>query len=119
MRENIMKLKILTESVESYIYLFPELTYEDKEQLDNYNLILLGKNIFKDEINSVVKGTKADLERFAKEYLDYELHPDYLYLEDDFAGDIISDVTSDYNMYDDDISDFGPGNLWNISEIDI
>jgi hypothetical protein len=145
----IDEIDALNESVESYIYLFPELTYEDKEQLRNYNLSIVGKNRFEDEVNTAVKGSKEDLERYAAEYLDYQLHPDYLYIEDDFAGEVEPDIFVEFDMngdvdfsideieipeteedivepgeiiddpflpdefeYDDDISDFGPGNPW-------
>lgn len=94
----IDEIDALNESVESYIYLFPQLTYEDKEQLDNYNLILLGKNRFEDEVNSVVKGSKEDLEFYAKDYLAYELHPDYLYVESDFAGEVEPDIFEDFDI---------------------
>ena len=87
----------VNEEVESYIYLFPLLSYEDLDELDNFNLTYVGKNRFEDEVNSVVKGSKADLEKYAAEYLDYQLHPDYLYVEADFAGDIEKDVFEAFN----------------------
>ena len=145
----IDEIDALNEEVESYIYLFPELTYEDKEQLRDYNLSIVGRNRFEDEVNTAVKGSKSDLERYAAEYLDYQLHPDYLYVEDDFAGEVEPDIFEEFDMngdvdfsideievsepeedivepgeiiddpflpdefeYDDDISDFGPGNPW-------
>ena len=43
------------------------------------------------ENNSVVLGTEADLRAYAEKDLGYELHPDYLYYEDDFAGDIVKE----------------------------
>ena len=80
------------EVTDNYIYLFPKLKDEDLKELSNYNLKFLGIN---DRINYVVKGLKQDLEQYASDYLDYQLHPDYLYLEDDFAGEI---VTEDLSM---------------------
>lgn len=83
---------------EQYIYLFPSSgwTKQDTNALYGYNLIYLGKN--KDIemngeetgfINIVVQGTKEDLEEFGDKWLDgYELHPDYLYKKDEFAGEI-------------------------------
>lgn len=94
----IDEIDALNEEMESYIYLFPELTYEDKEQLRNYNLSIVGRNRFEDEVNTAVKGSKEDLERYAAEYLDYQLHPDYLYIENDFAGEIESDMFEDFDI---------------------
>lgn len=76
-----------------YIYLFPELTDEDIDFLKAYNLKYLGKNYgaYGDEENWVVTGDKDNLERYAQNYLGYELHPDYLYDADDFAGDIVNE----------------------------
>lgn len=94
-----IKDKNLKENLDNEIclYLFPELTDEDKKELANYNLTYLGKNSFKEDdyesISDVVRGSKEDLIKYGKEYLDYTLHPDYLYLEDDFAGDIINEGT--------------------------
>lgn len=77
-----------------YIYLFPgDLNKRDLKELKNYNLELLGVQelegwngmTFKD---FAVKGTKEDLERYCSEYLDYVMHPDYLYKEGEFAGDL-------------------------------
>ena len=89
LKEKIEKLK------NNYL---DKLEYEDKEQLDNYNLVLLGKNRFEDEVNSAVKGSKEDLELYAKDYLDYQLHPDYLYVESDFAGEIEPDMFEDFDI---------------------
>ena len=90
------------EELEECIYLFPELTEEDKEELHKYDLAYLGKNHFKDEISDIVKGSKEDLIRYGKEYLDYILHPDYLYREEDFAGEIVNEAL--YGK--DEVSDF-------------
>ena len=75
---------------EDYIYLFPELNQSDLNALWRYQLKFLGKNFFDGQVNYVVKGTEKDLNDYAHNYLDYELHPDYLYKEKDFAGDIVS-----------------------------
>ena len=95
------------EDDEQYIYLFPQdgMDERDIDAFDDYNLTYLGKNEFEDEDdrghtwtekNLVVVGTKANLERYADEYLaGYSLHPDYLYKEDDFAGEIIDEGKKD------------------------
>lgn len=75
---------------EDYIYLFPELNQSDLNALWRYQLKFLGKNYFDGQVNYAVKGTEKDLNDYAHNYLDYELHPDYLYKENDFAGDIVS-----------------------------
>jgi hypothetical protein len=75
----------------SFIYLFPMegLTKRDLEIAKDYNLTYLGKNFFQGERNYVVSGSRTNLVRYAKDYLAYELHPDYLYREDEFAGKIV------------------------------
>ena len=80
----------LNESTNDMIYLFPELTDEDLEMAKAYGLQFIGYNHGPngEENNWVMRGTEASLNRFADKYLGYELHPDYLYYEDDFAGDI-------------------------------
>lgn len=80
------------------IYLFPELTDKDKEELKNYNLEYLGDNYFEEELSNVVRGTEKDLKRYAKEYLDYILHPSYLYDEDDFVGNIVNTNNKWYGL---------------------
>lgn len=82
--------KPINESADTMIYLFPELTDEDLDMLKAYGLQLLGINhgAYGDEENWVVRGQESSLRMFADKYLGYELHPDYLYDEDDFAGDI-------------------------------
>ena len=77
-----------------YIYLFPgDLNKRDLRKLADYNLELLGVNELEDWNGMAfkdfaVKGTKEDLERYASDYLDYVLHPDYLYKEDEFGGEL-------------------------------
>ena len=55
-----------------------------------YGLQYLGKNHGADgsEDNWVIAGGADSLRRFAEKWLGYELHPDYLYDIDSFAGDI-------------------------------
>lgn len=85
--------KSIKESANTMIYLFPELTGEDLEILKAYGLQFLGINhgAYGDEEHYVVRGQEAALRRYADKYLGYELHPDYLYDEEDFAGDIIKE----------------------------
>lgn len=82
----------LNESFNDYIYLFPELTDDDIKMMAGYNIKYLGMNHGPDgsENNWVVYGAKEDIEKYAEKYLDYELHPDYLYEYDDFAGEIVN-----------------------------
>lgn len=84
--------KSINESADTMIYLFPELTDEDVEMAKAYGLQFIGYNHGPDgeENNWVMRGTEASLNRFADKYLGYELHPAYLYYEDDFAGDIVA-----------------------------
>lgn len=92
---------------EELLYLFPnEGAFIDAiDYLYQYDLMLLGRNIFENEDNLVVRGTLGNLEKFADEVLAYELHPDYLYKEDEFAGDIIDlTETDDTDMYDESIT---------------
>lgn len=101
----------LKEDYSEYIYLFPELTDEDIDFLKAYNLKYLGKNYgaYGDEENWVVQGDKDNLERYAQNYLGYELHPDYLYDADEFAGDIVNEsLKEDYysDMDENEILDF-------------
>lgn len=74
------------------IYLFPEIANdEDREVMKQYNLQLLGVNFgpYGDERNDVIKGRYIDLLDFCEDYIGgYEMNPDYLYKEEDFAGDI-------------------------------
>lgn len=80
----------LKEEIATYLYLFPELTDEDLQMAKAYGLQYLGKNHGADgsEDNWVVAGSENSLTKFAERWLGYELHPDYLYDADDFAGDI-------------------------------
>lgn len=84
----------ITENSVVYLYLFPELTDEDIEILKAYGLNFAGKNhgATGDEDNWVVTGSKTALERYAEKWLGYELHPDYLYEYDDFAGEIVNEA---------------------------
>lgn len=72
-----------------YIYLLPsDVNKKDLEGLKDYNLKLLGVNTDEGDKSYVVKGTKANLEKYCDDYLGYIMHPDYLYKEDEFAGNI-------------------------------
>lgn len=84
---------LIKESETTYLYLFPELTDEDVDMLKAYGLTFEGKNRGPsgNEDNWVVTGNRTSLERYADKWLGYELHPDYLYEYDDFAGDIVNE----------------------------
>lgn len=85
------KLESLKEAKESgqHIYLFPICkAIEPILDCNYFGLRLLGANYFDGEENYVVKGDLSDLRDFA-EYVGYELHPDYLYKDDEFAGEIV------------------------------
>lgn len=85
------KLESLEEAKESgqHIYLFPICkAIEPILDCNYFGLRLLGANYFDGEENYVVKGNLSDLRDFA-EYVGYELHPDYLYKDDEFAGEIV------------------------------
>lgn len=81
----------LEEGLGNYLYLFPEGI--DKEEFEvgekSYGLKVLGH--FDDDgfMDTVVQGSKQKLIDFAHDILDYELHPDYLYKVNEFAGEII------------------------------
>lgn len=78
-----------------YIYLFPDEPAMGHYQYEcrRFGCEYLGKNRFQGERNLVIKGQLSDLKRYANS-IGYDLHPDYLYKEDDFAGDI-SDACKD------------------------
>lgn len=72
-----------------YVYLFP-----DEPAMGNYKndcrkfgLEFVGKNNFNGERNLVIRGSLSNLKRYA-ESLGYDLHPDYIYKPNEFAGDI-------------------------------
>ena len=100
--------KSIKESLDTMIYLFPELTDEDLEMAKGYGLQYLGKNHGADgsEDNWVLRGAESSLRMFADKYLGYELHPDYLYDEEDFAGDIINESLMGLELDKDDILDW-------------
>lgn len=114
----------LEEEKEKYIYLFPELTDSDKFELSSYNLEFLGKNEFEGEVSDVVKGSEEDLRAYGRDYLGYVLHPDYLYKEKDFAGDIltqdqIDEIDLDRSVHDmskDELSAIGAFDNINLEE---
>lgn len=107
--ELIKDSKSIKESVNDLmIYLFPELTDEDLEMAKGYGLKYLGKNRGADgnEDNWVLRGAESSLRMFADKYLGYELHPDYLYDEEEFAGDIINESLMGLELDKDDILDW-------------
>ena len=67
------------DSVKDSKYLFPRLNNEDRKNLEKYNLRLVKSN----GEDSLVEGDLSDLKRYAKEYLGYELHPDYIHDADE------------------------------------
>ena len=71
-----------------YEFYYPDITDEDKDKMKEYRLEVLGKTgKSRGEKNLAVKGKLNDLKKYCKDYLDYEMHPDYLIPEDDFVGD--------------------------------
>lgn len=106
--EPLTESKSIKESADTMIYLFPELTDEDLEMAKGYGLTYLGKNHGADgsEDNWVLRGAESLLRMFADKYLGYELHPDYLYDEEDFAGDIINESLIGLELDKDDILDW-------------
>ena len=79
----------------NYIYEFyyNDIDNEDKRMMRKYNLEVVGKS-GKDrgERNLAVKGTLENLKRYAKDWLGYELHPNYLIPESQFAYDMYDSV---------------------------
>lgn len=95
-KAKLVKVEKVKDS-QKYIYQFPaDLNKRDLAELKNYNLELLGR--VKDKVEMVsgdkivydyaVRGTKEDLERYCSDYLDYSMHPDFLYLEEDYGAEI-------------------------------
>lgn len=78
---------------EKYIYLYAksDITPQDKIMMRRYGLEILGTNRFGGEVNLAVKGDLSTLKKFNKEYMAYEMHPDYLYKEHQFGGEITRD----------------------------
>lgn len=74
-----------------YIYQFPPLTRKQREMLKEYDLEFLGKQGkggFQPG-DYIVRGTLENLRRYCGEYLDYDMHPDYLCKEGDFCKDFL------------------------------
>ena len=65
----------MNKKIKDATYEFPPLTQKDINQLQYYDLKLIKKE---NDGCCVVEGRKIDLMRYADEYLDYDLHPDYL-----------------------------------------
>lgn len=78
---------------DAHIYLFAksDINRSDIEEAKKYGLEVLGTNRNGSEVNLVMRGDLANLKKYAKEYLDYVLHPGYLYRENEFAGKITRD----------------------------
>lgn len=79
----------------NYIYEFyyNDIDNEDKRMMRKYNLEVVGKSgKERGERNLAVKGTLENLKRYAKEWLGYELHPNYLIPESQFAYDMYDSV---------------------------
>lgn len=97
--------KSINETFATHLYLFPELNDEDLKTANAYMLKYLGKNygINGDEENWVLAGSEEDICRYADRYLGYELHPDYLYEIDDFAGDIVNESKNDSKSLNEEI----------------
>lgn len=90
------KKAIKEEAEEEYVYQFFPLTKEDKSMLKKYNLEFLGrqgKGGFQPG-DSIVKGTLENLKKYCKEWLGYEMHPDYLCKEGDFCKDFLESCDS-------------------------
>jgi len=74
------------------IYQYPkDLSKKDIDTAKKYGLEYLGvvgEEGFQPG-DHAIKGKYSDLDRFNKEYLGYDFHPDYLYDEDDFNTDVL------------------------------
>ena len=79
----------------NYIYEFyyNDIDNEDRRMMRKYNLEVVGKS-GKDrgQRNLAVKGSLENLKRYAKDWLGYELHPNYLIPESQFAYDMYDSV---------------------------
>jgi len=83
-----------------YLYLFPDepAMGNYKSDCKKFGLEFIGKNKFQGYTNLVIRGSKSNLRRYA-DYLDYDLHPDFLYRERDFAGDIEDSIVKDAKIF--------------------
>lgn len=82
----------------NYIYEFyyNDIDNEDRRMMRKYNLEVVGKSgKERGERNLAVKGSLENLKRYAKEWLGYDLHPDYLIPESQFAYDMYDSVKDD------------------------
>lgn len=82
----------------NYIYEFyyNDIDNEDKRMMRKYNLEVVGKSgKERGERNLAVKGSLENLKRYAKEWLGYDLHPNYLIPESQFAYDMYDSVKDD------------------------
>lgn len=80
-----------------YIYLFPydEVTSEDRAEMKRIGLKILGRNKENGEDNLAVSGSLSQLHKYCDDWIGfgYDMHPDYLYREEDFAGSLRKDST--------------------------
>lgn len=79
----------------NYIYEFyyNDIDNEDRRMMRKYNLEVVGKSgKSRGERNLAVKGSLENLKRYAKDYLGYELHPNYLIPESQFTYDMYDSV---------------------------
>lgn len=99
--------KHLEDTAGKYIYQFPaEMTEKDLNKMKEYGLEVMGKvgEIGFQPGDYVVKGTLENLEKYCDEYLDYKMHPDYLYKEQEFDTEVLvndegSDSTKIMDLY--------------------
>lgn len=99
-----------------YVYQFPaDMTKEDITMAEKYGLKYLGvvnENGFQPG-DHLIKGPLFKLKKYCREFLGYQMHPDYLYKENDIdLEDILDNYTRDslgrktYTIYSD--KDDGP-----------
>lgn len=71
-----------------YIYLFPQFTQEDQKELNRRKIRYLGNTR---DGESAVLGSLSDIQRYARDYLGYQLNKDYLYKQSNFNWDILEE----------------------------
>lgn len=90
--DNIRDSKI-KDSNYIYEFYYNDIDNEDKRMMRKYNLEVVGKSgKGRGERNLAVKGSLENLKRYAKDWLGYELHPDYLIPESQFAYDMYDSI---------------------------
>lgn len=85
-QNNSLKDNQLVRDASEFVYSFSaeDVTNDWIRAMREYGLKPIGKYRLGREVNYAVRGTLANLNRFAHEYLDYIYHPDYLTKEEDF-----------------------------------